>query len=215
MCRRCATSSATSRRSKPSCSRLAAPYVAAMSHVAAPPLAMLHVAAPPLAMLHVACNVSRCMRCRRRAEWRGVEWRGGVLQSLCSIAGYAGCSEKVRDPDPPRTDELRRLLCTGASRLRACVRGLVALEHRNESASLGPGQMWRRQSALAECPNGSGGPGFPARVCRRGPPSSVCRPRRGSLFVCLFVCLVVGWLVGLFVRRKSFRRNSNSNPPTK
>ena len=95
MCRRCATSSATSRRSKPSCSRLAAPYVAAMSHVAAPPLAMLHVAAPPLAMLHVACNVSRCMRCRRRAEWRGVGWSG--VAACCSP-----CARSLATPDAQR-----------------------------------------------------------------------------------------------------------------
>ena len=206
MYRRCATSSATSRRSKPSCSRLATPYVSAM----------LHVAAPPLAMLHAACNVSRCMRCRRRAEWRGVEWRGGVLQSLCSIDGYAGCSEKVRNPDAPRTDELlaqhprdcaRACAVSWHSRCSWVVvgaRGTAVSLHSSTETNPHPSVPGRCGTAV-----GTGGtPKWqrrPRLSCARLPlrPTLVGVPTEAGLFVCLFV------------RRKSFRRNSNSNPPTK
>jgi len=150
--------------------------------------------------LGIVCDVPCCMShatsrvaCAAGAVRSGVGWSG--VAACCSP--YA---RSLATPDAPRRcgtptlhEQTSCVACFAQdpSRLRACVRGLVALEHRNESASLGPGQMWRRQSALAECPNGSGAPAFlrafavaarPRRCADRG--AVVC------LFVCLFVCLL-------------------------
>ena len=159
-----------------------------------------HVACCSASARHVACRMQRlalhALPAPCGVAWGGVAWRRVAVPVL-----DRWLRRMLREGAEPRPSTSRRAAplalhrSLATARVRARSRGTrapkrirIPRSRADVAPAVGTGGMpeWQR------------GPGFPARVCRGGPPSSVCRPRRGSLFVCLFVCLVV-WLVCLFV----------------